>query len=112
MKLIGQFTIDTGLNEPEWADQLSWTYSSKVEAISGTTVPQQPNNTALYNLFCESSVMRGKTFYNSVSTSFPSNIGERRIYLKVAVWIDFIRAETFFSEITVNNFKWQLIRNV
>jgi hypothetical protein len=97
MKLyLGSEEIDTGFNEPAWADPQSWTYTAKAEVESTVSSPAQPFDTALYNM--------GSTF-------FPSNLGDRRITLKVDVWIEFVRNQGFFSNVTVGNIKWQLVRN-
>jgi hypothetical protein len=110
LKLIGTFTIDTGFNEPAWADPQSWIYEAKVTPVTTFHTPAQPNDQALYNIFCEPKVARGRTIYQTGSTSFPPNIGDRRIYIICAVWIDFLRPENAFTGVDLRSVDWQLVR--
>jgi hypothetical protein len=106
---LSTFVIDTGFNEPAWADPLSWSYIAKVNPATTTFTPSQPSNTALFNISVSTTIMRGRTQYLAGSTSFPDNIGDKRIYIVCDVWLEFVRADSFFTQIDLTSVEWQLI---
>lgn len=107
---IGKFTIDTGYNEPEWANPQSWAYEAKVEPKNSYHAPVRPLNTALYNLMCTAEVARARTFFQAGSTSGPSNLGDRRIIIIVEVWVAFVEPIANYTGIGLDTVDWQLIR--
>jgi hypothetical protein len=110
IKWVGSRLIDSNYNEDAWANPQSWIFDAKATPKSGSMTPAQPLDTALYRMGCSCSVIRARTFYSAGSTVFPSDSGDRRIWVKVDVYIEFVRPEAFFLTVDLNDFDWQVVR--
>jgi hypothetical protein len=110
VEYIGSRIVDSGYNESGWENPQSWIFEAKAEPKNGTSTPAQPLNTALFRMGCSCEVIRTRTFYMTGSTSFPGNQGDRRIWVKVNVFIEFVRNQSFFTQVDLNDFDWQVVR--
>jgi hypothetical protein len=106
---VGNFVIDTGFNESAWDSLRGWGYLARVEITAGLHSPTQPNDIALYRFMVFPKEFRVKTFYQTGSTSFPSDLGDRRIYLDCEVGIEFVRASSFFTSVKPTAYIWQMV---
>lgn len=107
---VGAKVVDIGVNEDAWENPNSWLYGAKATLIGYGHTPPQPLNTPLYNISCSCTVMRAQTVYEPGSTSFPGSLGNKRVWVKVEIYIQFIRPETFFVTVTANDFDVQVVR--